>query len=138
MATQFETKASAFLEEYWRLNPVEATNAGVYRYNNLLPDWSEAGQAERESWRKRYKEIFSQPGIAASAAEELDRKVALAELAYFEIEEEWQWLHKAPAFYVEEAMNGINYLLSRPDPASSQAEKNEQFLSRLSRVPTLL
>lgn len=138
MATQFETNATAFLEEYWRLNPVEATNAGVYRYNNLLPDWSDSGQAERESWRKRYKEIFSQPGMAASAAEELDRKIALAELAYFEIEEEWQWLCKAPAFYVEEGMSGINYLLSRPDPASSQAEKDEQFLSRLSLVPALL
>ncbi len=138
MATQFETIANAFLEEYWRLNPVEATNAGVYRYNHLLPDWSEAGQAARDNWRKQYKAFFSQPGIASNAFEELDRQVALAELAYFEIEEEWQWLHKAPAFYVEEAMNGLNYLLSRPDPASSQAEKDEQLLGRLSQVPVLL
>ena len=138
MATQFETIASSFLEEYWRLNPVEATNAGVYRYNQALPDWSEAGQAARQSWRKQYRELFSNTAIVSNALEELDRKVALAELAYFEIEEEWQWLRKAPAFYVEEAMSGINYLLSRPDPASSQAEKDEQLLGRLSQVPVLL
>lgn len=138
MATQFEATASAFLEEYWRLNPVEATNAGIYRYNHALPDWSEAGQAARLDWRKRYQALFAGPGLASNASEELDRKVALAELAYFEIEEEWQWLRKAPAFYVEEAMSGINYLLSRPDPASSQAEKDEQLVSRLSQVPTLL
>lgn len=138
MATQFEGVANAFLEEYWRLNPVEATDAGVYRYNAALPDYSKVGQAARHDWRRRYQEVFSQPGLAATAWEELDRKVALAELAYFEIEDEWQWLRRASAFYVEEAMNGLNYLLSRPDPAASQAEKDEQLLSRLAQVPTLL
>jgi uncharacterized protein (DUF885 family) len=138
MSTDFESLTNGLLEEYWRLNPVEATNAGVYRYNHNLPDWNEAGQAARQSWRKQYQSALSQPGIAANPSQELDRKVALAELAYFQIEEEWQWLNKAPAFYVEEAMSGINYLLSRPDPSLSAAAKDEQFLSRLSQVPTLL
>lgn len=138
MASRFDVIADALLNEYWRLNPVEATNAGIYKYNHALPDWSEAGQAARQSWRNRYQQILSQPAIATTVSEELDRKVVLAELAYFQIETEWQWLSKAPAFYVEEAMNGLNYLLSRPDPTLDQAEKDEQLLSRLSQVPDLL
>lgn len=138
MATRFDVIADALLNEYWQLNPVEATNAGIYRHNHVLPDWSEAGQAARQSWRKRYQQLLAQPEIATTFSEELDRKVALAELAYFEIEEEWQWLRKAPGFYVEEAMSGINYLLSRPDPTLSQAEKDEQLFGRLGQVPGLL
>ena len=107
MATRFDVIADALLNEYWRLNPVEATNNGIYRFNHALPDWSETGQAARQSWRKQYQAILSQPGIATTVSEEIDRKVALAELAYYQIEEEWQWLNRAPAFYVEEAMNGL-------------------------------
>lgn len=138
MATRFDVIAQALLDEYWQLNPVEATNAGIYRYNNALPDWSEAGQAARQSWRSRYRDILSKPEIATTISEELDRKVALAELAYFQIEEEWQWINRSPGFYVEEAMSGINYLLSRPDPTLSQAERDEQLFRRLSQVPGLL
>jgi uncharacterized protein (DUF885 family) len=138
MSTDFENLASNLLEEYWRLNPVEATNAGIYRYNHALPDWGEDDQAARQNWRKQYQAALTQPGLVLNASQELDRKVALAELAYFEIEEDWQWLNRAPAFYVEEAMNGLNYLLSRPDPTLPAAEKDDQLISRLGHVPALL
>ena len=64
--------------------------------------------------------------------------MALAELAAQTVEDEWQWAKRAPAFYVEEAMNGLNYLLARPDPTLTITEREEQLLARLAAISRLL
>ena len=56
--TSFDDLSNRFLEDYWRLNPVEATHAGVHRYDNLLPDWSDTAIAERQNWRKSSQAAF--------------------------------------------------------------------------------
>src|SRR6202035_4558555 len=41
---------SQILEEYWRLDPVEATHAGVRQFDGMLPDFSPDGLEERRGW----------------------------------------------------------------------------------------
>jgi uncharacterized protein (DUF885 family) len=136
---EFEKVATEFLEGYWRLHPVEATDAGINRYDAKLPDWSIEGQAELREWRERSRAAFQAlPDNNLTAEQPLDKKVALAELAYSEIEEAWQYAQRAPAFYVQQAMNGLNILLVRPDETLSQAEREFNLAARLEAIGTLL
>ncbi len=136
---EFDNLLSELLEDYWRLNPVEATHAGVHRYDASLPDWSEAGEQARRAWVERNRaalQNFEDAGLDASRR--LDKKVALAQLAAEEIQVEWQYTRRAPAFYLEQALNGLNYLLSRPDKAASVGEQSARVLARLKAIPALL
>ena len=135
----FADLTNRFLEDYWRLNPVEATHAGVHRYDSFLPDWSDNAIVERQNWRYSSRAAFQKFDEAAlNPSQQLDRKVALTELAAQAVEDEWQWVKRAPAFYIEEAMNGLNYLLARPDTRLTVTEREEQLLARLAAISKLL
>ena len=136
---EFEALANQFLEDYWQLNPVDATDSGVHRYDHLVPDWSQAGQAARQSWLAKYQAAFkSFADKDLSVSQQLDKKVALGELAAQEVYADWQWQNRYPAFYVELAMNGLNFLLARPDETIPLAERERKLLSRLRAIPALL
>lgn len=136
---QFDNLVTNFLEAYWRLNPVEATHAGVHRYDAALPDYSEAGQEARRYWREQsVAALQAFEDTALDASRRLDKKVALAEIAAEEIYEDWQYTWRAPAFYLEQALNGLNYLLARPDQSATGEEQSARVLARLKAVPALL
>jgi uncharacterized protein (DUF885 family) len=135
----FDKLLQDLLEGYWRLNPVAATHAGVHRYDGTLPNWSALGLVEHMAWRGSHQaalQAFKDEELAAG--QKLDKKVALAELTYREILEQWRWVERAPAFYVEEALNGLNYLLARPDEAAPLEEQEHNLLSRLGAIAGLL
>src|SRR5688572_29706531 len=49
----FESAAKAFIEDYLRLDPEEATELGDHRYDDTLRDYSAEGVATRiATWRK--------------------------------------------------------------------------------------
>ncbi len=139
MNQTFDNKTGSLLEDYWRLNPVAATHAGIHRYDAFLPNWSAAGQALRCTWRVTGRAALE--GFDAASLDEsqrLDKRVALAEITSQEVEAAWQWANRAPAFYLEEALNGLNYLLARPDENSPLAEREDNLLARLAAVSPLL
>jgi uncharacterized protein (DUF885 family) len=127
------------LEEYWRLHPVEATHAGIRRFDARLADFSAAGLAERQAWLQHSQAVLEGMDPAGlSTDEQIDRRVLLGELAGQVILEEWRWTARAPALYVEHAMQGLHYLLARPDLHAPPAERDAHFAERLGSVARVL
>jgi uncharacterized protein (DUF885 family) len=128
-----------FLDEYWRLHPVEATHAGVRQFDGELPDLSRYGLDDRTVWIARQKYVLERLDKSQlTPAEQIDRKVLLGELSRLEILDAFEWPQRAPFLYVEQAMQGLNYLLSRPNLAVPEAQHAEQLRSRLAAIPALL
>src|SRR5690348_15756168 len=79
--TSLEPLVRDFLTESFRLDPLEATNAGVHEHDAVWPDWSAAGIAERlafvERWTARLEAI---PAAALSSDDAIDRDRLLLEL----------------------------------------------------------
>jgi uncharacterized protein (DUF885 family) len=84
----------------------------VHDFDALAPDLSPDGLAVRAAWSDSIDDD-ALPG---------ERAARLIDLP-----------HRAPAFYVEQAMNGLHYLLSRPRPDGAAALR-----ARLDVVPRLL
>jgi hypothetical protein len=117
------------LAEYWRLHPVEATHAGVHDFDAKVADLSGEGLEARRVWRKRVREQ-----LASVAPGDLDRRVLRAELVRQEvIDDEWQLPRRGPMLYLEQALNGLQYLLARPPENLEEA-----ILARVAAVPRLL
>ena len=136
---QFDDFVTGFLSDYWRLFPVESTQAGVHAHDARLTDISEHGHAEHARWRSsatRRLNAFNDHGLSAS--QRIDKRVALGELALQQIQLEWQYFRRAPALYIEEALNGVHFLLARPDAAASQAERDDNLIARVRGIPQLL
>jgi hypothetical protein len=108
------------LAGYWQLHPVEATHAGARGYDALTPDLSPSGLAAR-------RDSFST--VDLSALDSLDRQVLRGELAFQQVMQDMP--RRAPAFYLEQAMNGVHFLLARGDPDAA-------LETRLAAVPRLL
>jgi uncharacterized protein (DUF885 family) len=79
--TVFSDLAREFIAESFRLDPVEATNAGVHEHDARWPDWSSAGIAERlafvERWTARLEAI---PAAELSLDDAIDLDRLLLEL----------------------------------------------------------
>ena len=80
--TDFSALVATFLEEYFDLEPVAATDAGNHERDGRWPDHSEAGHAARLAFAGRWEDALAAPDEAALTADErLDRDVLLGELA---------------------------------------------------------
>jgi uncharacterized protein (DUF885 family) len=113
------------LAEYWRLHPIEATHAGVHDFDGLAPDLSAEGLEARRAWRQR-------TNAALSDDADLDNRVLRAELVRQEIvQDEWHWWQRAPQAYIEQALNGLQYLVART-PATNGST------ARLNAIPRIL
>ncbi len=135
----FNALIEHFLNEYWRLHPVEATQSGIHTHDARLTDWSEAGLAARDAWRVQHTRALNAFADAdLSDAQRIDKRVALGELAQQQIHAEWQYFRRAPALYLEEALSGVHFLLARPDVATPQAERDAALIARLQGIPQLL
>ena len=111
----FDTFIHNLLRDYWRLHPVQATQSGVHDYDDRLPDLSADGQGERRAWRaSQAAALRGFDDADLDATQRLDKRVALAHLALYDIQDDWGYARRAPAFYVEQALNGLHALLARP------------------------
>ena len=111
------------LQDYWQLHPVAASRVGVQEYDAALPDLSPAGMEARREWR-------SKAVLVSESLDRLDARVLRAELAGEDVEADWQLTSRAPALYVEEAMQGLHVLLAR--------RQQPDLRPRLEAVPRLL
>ncbi|MBV9596958.1 MAG: DUF885 domain-containing protein [Chloroflexi bacterium] len=118
------------LADYWRMHPVEGTHAGVHDFDSVAPDLSPNGLDERRAWREGARSM-----LESTVEEDLDHRVLLAEMVRLTIvDDEWQWPRRAPQLHLEQALNGLQYLLARPPAASA----SEAILARVDAIPRLL
>jgi uncharacterized protein (DUF885 family) len=78
----FANHIDAFLGEFFALNPVHATAAGMHDHDARWPDFSDAGRLERLAFADRWTTVFgglSEAGLSADEA--IDRDLILLELA---------------------------------------------------------
>ena len=120
------------LQEYWRLHPVDASRVGVRDFDDALSDLSADGLEARRAWRST-----AANGDASLA--DLDVRVLHAELSSQDVEDDWQLPSRAPALYVEEAMQGLHVLLARrtqPDSAAAARSGSAAARARSCQYPT--
>lgn len=120
----YTTAADDILDSYWRLHPVEATHVGVHTWDAQLPNLSPDGLAERRAWRARAR-------AQLETLELLDQAVLRGELNSQDIFDDTP--RRSPALYLEQAMQGLHYLLARPTAGTDEAVR-----PRLAAVPQLL
>src|SRR3954470_13371319 len=97
----FDTLIDNLLHDYWRLHPVQATQSGIHDHDTRLGDWSAEGQAERRAWRgDQATALRAMDDTELTTDQRLDKRVALAQFALYDIQDDWQYAKRAPAFYV--------------------------------------
>jgi len=136
--SDFGSRVDAFLDEFFRLDPVSATAAGMHAHDGRWPDLAEAGRRERLAFADRWQAAFGAFADAElSADERIDRDLLLLELdalrfAETELREEtWD-----PLAWVYLLGGGIFPLLVRE--FAPLAERLGSIASRLEGVPAVL
>jgi uncharacterized protein (DUF885 family) len=79
--TAFSERLDAFLEEYFQLDPLRATDAGMHAHDDRWPDLSEAGRGARLAFADRWTLTLS--GLSSAELttdEEIDRDLLVLEL----------------------------------------------------------
>ena len=70
--SSFSNRIDTFLAEFFRLNPLAATAAGMHEHDHQWPDLTEAGRVVRLAFAERWASVFG-----AIQAGELDRDEAV-------------------------------------------------------------
>lgn len=135
--TGFEPLAREFIAESFRLDPLEATNAGIHDHDARWPDWSSAGVAERmafvDGWVARLEAI---PTGDLTADEAIDRDRLLFELGDRRYEARFAADAWDPMTWVYRLGDGLFTLLARdfaPPPTRLAA-----FAGRLESIPAVV
>jgi uncharacterized protein (DUF885 family) len=80
--SHFGDRVAAFLDEFFTLNPVHATAAGMHAHDGRWPDLSERGRAERIAFVDRWEQMFRDIDPATLSRDDgIDRELLLRELA---------------------------------------------------------
>src|SRR3954467_15028297 len=135
--TALEPHVRDFLAESFRLDPLEATNAGVHDHDARWPDWSSAGIAERlafvDRWAARLEAI---PAADLSPTDAIDRDRLLLELGD----------RKYEARFADDAWNPMTWVyrlgdgtFTLPSPEfAPPAERLASFAGRLEGLPAVV
>lgn len=136
--SDFGSRVDAFLDEFFRLDPVSATAAGMHAHDGRWPDLGESGRHERLALCDRWQAAFGAfVDAELSADERIDRDLLLLELdalrfAETELREEtWD-----PLAWVYLLGGGIFPLLVRE--FAPLAERLGSIASRLEGIPAVL
>ena len=136
--SDFGSRVDAFLDEFFRLDPVSATAAGMHAHDGRWPDLSESGRCERLAFCDRWEAALRTFADAElSADERIDRDLLLLELdvlrfAETELREEaWD-----PLAWIYLLGGGIFPLLVRE--FAPLAERLGSIAARLEGIPAVL
>lgn len=134
----FAARVDAFLAEYFRLQPLHATAAGMHEYDGRWPDLSEDGRRDRLAFADRWtSELDGFADADLSRDERVDRdllRLELDALRFAELElrqEAWdplEWVYLLGA--------GIFPLLARS--FAPLAERLDSVAGRLEGMPAVL
>lgn len=134
----FESAAKAFIEDYLRLNPEEATDLGDHRYDDKVRDFSPAAIASRaETWRKYLAALDRIDPAQLTGANRIDVRIMRVNLEsmLFELTEiksrEWN-----PLSYNTSLANSIYQLTSRDFAPAEQRLRSA--IGRLNALPLVL
>jgi hypothetical protein len=79
---ELQTIGAEFLEAYFKLNPVRATEAGDHRFDDRWPDMSEQGErAMRATLEATQKRLLALPDDKLSAENAVDKSILLNHIA---------------------------------------------------------
>ncbi len=134
----FETTAKAFIEDFLRLNPEEATDLGDHRYDDKVRDFSPAAIANRiETWQKYLAALDRINTAQLTGANRIDARIMRVNLEsmLFELttlkSREWN-----PLSYNSSLANSIYQLTSRDFAPAEQRLRSA--VGRLNALPGVL
>lgn len=136
MTSSFAEAQAAFFDEYFRLSPVHATDAGNHDHDDRWPDLTDEGSAERLAWlAETRRRLESLDGL--SREEEIDRRVLVATIDEMRFDEEEldepSW---SPITYSYLLGGGLFGLLSREFAPLEQ--RLASAAGRMERIPAAL
>ena len=113
---EFRALVDELLADYFRLDPVNATNIGHHQYDSEWPDLTDAGRAARLAFAERELEQLRAVDVSALSRDDaIDHRIlvgAMEAMRFFEgTLEEDRW---NPLVYVYLFGNGLFTLLARP------------------------
>jgi uncharacterized protein (DUF885 family) len=134
----FSTTVDALLDEYFRLQPTDATELGEHAYDHHWPDMTDAGLAAWSTWLHDAEARIQafEPG-SLSADEAIDRRILLENLAAMRFgadelrEHEWN-----PMIYVYLFGSALFTMLAREYAPIS--ERLHALASRMRGLPVAL
>ncbi|HLX34791.1 MAG TPA: DUF885 domain-containing protein [Candidatus Limnocylindrales bacterium] len=135
--TALSVLVSQFLDESFRLDPLEATNAGRHEHDHRWPDWSDAGIRERLDWGAGW--IARLEGIPAdqlSADDAIDRDRLLAVLGDERAEADLAEDTWDPLTWIYRLGDGLFTLLARD--FAPPAARLASFAGRLEGIPGVI
>jgi uncharacterized protein (DUF885 family) len=132
--SSLEPHVRDFLAASFRLDPLEATNAGVHDHDARWPDWSSAGITERlafvDRWTARLEAI---PAADLSSSDAIDRDRLLLELGDRRYEARFASDAWDPMTWVYRLGDGLFTLLSRD--FAPPGDRLASFAGRLEGMP---
>jgi len=133
----FEKLAAEILESLQSFYPVLATEQGIHSYDHRLADYSSKAVKQMKNRLTEYiKKLYKYRNFNFSADDLIDFKLIRSnvEIALLDLKEV-KWHQKSPQLYIDEAVNGVYFLiLSQHAPLS---EKLYSILARMKEVPGL-
>lgn len=136
--TAFEAAAKAFIEDYLRLNPEEATDLGDHRYDDRLRDYSQqATTGAIATWQKHLAALDRIDAAQLTGPNRIDARIMRVNLEsmLFELTDirsrEWN-----PLSYNASLASGIYQLTSRDFAPAEQRLRSA--LGRLNALPGVI
>jgi uncharacterized protein (DUF885 family) len=135
---RFEAFGDRAVDEYLRLNPVNATQTGDHRYDALMPDVSAAGRAATRSFAERtLAELAKFDALSLSREHQVDAILLKDQLDYLIFSDErlqdWAW---DPLTYSSAAGTALFSLTSRE--FAPLPERLRSAIGRLEGLPPYL
>jgi uncharacterized protein (DUF885 family) len=138
-AKTFNGLCEEFVELYMKYQPVEATAAGIHDYDGAFGDDSPAGLQERAAWLRDLEQrvVTSVRWESLPLEQRVDYGLLRSRIAALRADlEEIKVYQRNPAFYPDNALQGVFLLLARE--FAPLEERKEPILSRLNAIPAYL
>jgi len=134
----FSALAGDLLADYFRLHPVDATEAGEHAHDGTWPDLTDAGRQARLDFLRRAQAGLAELDPASLSRDEaIDRRILLEAFAAAEFNEselrEDAW---SPLWYVYLFGNGLFGLLARP--FAPLPDRLRSAVARMQALPAAL
>jgi uncharacterized protein (DUF885 family) len=79
--SEFSRRVDAFLDEYFELDPLRATEAGMHAHDGRWPDMTDAGRQQRLAFYRRWRdELGGLDAASLDPADVIDRDLLVLEL----------------------------------------------------------
>ncbi len=135
---RLDALATRYFNDQWRLNPIEATRAGVHDYDDKLGSFGADGFGERLDFARRYLDQLRaiDPGtMGAEATYDAQILESRLEDTILQLGTLERWRHD-PALYTRAASNGVYGLLARDFAPLPQRVRS--VIAREKQIPGML